>query len=53
MNKIVSFLNKEISYRHLTFQYRPALAAVLINYTYYTQYYAHVKDLCLGMKSLC
>ena len=25
-------------------------AAVLINFTYYAQYYAHVKDLCLGMQ---
>ena len=24
-------------------------AAVLINFTYYSQYYAHVKDLCLAM----
>ena len=25
-------------------------AAVLINFTYYAQYYAHVKDLCLGIQ---
>ena len=24
-------------------------AAVLINFTYYAQYYAHVRDLCLGI----
>ena len=24
-------------------------AAVLINFTYYAQYYAHVKGLCLGV----
>ena len=24
-------------------------AAVLINFTYYAQYYAHVSDLCLGI----
>ena len=24
-------------------------AAVLINFTYYAHYYAHVKDLCLGI----
>ena len=28
-------------------------AAVLINFTYYTQYYAHVKGLCLGIKYFC
>ena len=28
--------------------YYAQYAAVLINFTYYAQYYAHVKDLCLG-----
>ena len=26
----------------------PSSYVVLINFTYYAQYYAHVKDLCLG-----
>ena len=29
--------------------YLSCYAAVLINFTYYAQYYAHVKDLCLSL----